>query len=469
MRRSTPAIVLLLLAGTGGLGWIAWERTGPAPVRAEGIEALDPLVCDLLEREVAQVARHTRSREPRLRLGMAYEANGLFGEATRCYEQVLEAWPNDGKALHRLACAQERLGDLALAERTMTRSAEAEPDYAGTWTRLLWWRTDLGDVEGAAEALGRAAVLASEDPAVRFGAVRLELARGHPAQAAALVRDGGLLGGDEAPFANHLLAIALRELGDAEGAARAQAASSGRRLTLADPWALEVLRFETGYAAMRLRAGREVQAGRYAEAEERLRALVEHDPQDAQSLNMLGVCRLQRGDAAGAVTLFERVLELEPGDPGAAINHARALLRLGPAAGELDAAARRVDRATTARPDDPLAWRVAAALADARGRPSEAIRALDRAAELEPEAVDVRLQAAYTLLVEGDFDGALERFLAVQQRFPETTEAWFGEVATLAGAGRADAAREALARLERRPDADAERLARLRATVDALR
>lgn len=470
MSRNQLSFVVLGVV-LAGVGLFLYARSGPVPVLPADLAALDPLVRRRIEEEVGNVSRRRRSSDAWLRLGMVYEANGLFGDAARCYEQVLVASPAHAKALYRLASAEERLGDLARAAETMTRAAEADPTHAASWWRLAWWRIELGELEPAASALARAEALAPADPAVRLAQVRLRIARGLPGEAIALLEDQGLLRGEQASHAQHLLAMALRRQGDLEGAAEAQARSDGRKLSFSDAWDLEMQQQVTGHAALLLRAGRDVQVGRYAEAQRALEEVVAaRAAPDAGTLNMLAVCRLELGDAAGALVLLRRVLTREPDHRDGAINLVRALLRQGTKEpGVLTEAQERLLRVVAGRPDDGGAWRALAALAEARGQPAEALVALDRAGELDPAATDVRLKAAYVALQLRRFEQALARFQDLQERTPELTEAWFGTVATLIHAERTDEARAALERLAQRPDADPRRLAQLSESLEAKR
>jgi tetratricopeptide (TPR) repeat protein len=466
MRRRIVLLALLLLLAGAVLGWLRYQRTGPPPARPADFETLDPLVQGLLEEELAHVSHWRRSASAWLRLGMAEEANALYGEAERCYEQSLHLRPGHAKTLHRLACVQERLGDLAEAADTMARAAEADPSEPVSWWRLAGWRIDLGQLEEAEAALEHARTLAEAEPAVAFARVRLALAKRAPEEAVRLLRDEGLLDGGHAPYARHLLAAALRQQGDLEGAARASVEADGRGPLLADPWTLEVQQFETGYAALRLRAGRDVQARRFAEAERRLAEILEHDPADVRSLDMLAICRLEQGDARGALELAQRVLALQPEHYEGTTVYVRALLAQSNVAPEvLREASERLARVQAARLDEPGGWRLRAMLASALREPVEELAALERAIALDPGAPELRLRAGYKAVELGRFDEALARFLELQREPSAPTEAWFGEVMARLRAGDLSGAREALERLSQRADADPQRLRTLQESL----
>jgi predicted Zn-dependent protease len=465
VRPLAAAAGLLALAAAAYGGYELYQRTGPVPPRLADVTALDPLVRARIDAACAAVERRRRSHDAWMRLGRVYEANGFAGPAEACYRAVVAARPDDAEVLHRLACVEERGGDLERAAATMARAAAAAPREPASWIRLAWWSLDLGAVDRAAAALAEARALAPRDPGVLFAEVRLELARARPDEAAARLASEGLLAGEHAGYAQHLLALALRAGGDLAGAEAAHARSGGQRFTPDDAWAQAVRREETGFAALRLRAGRDVVARRFELAEPKLAQLLAHDPDDVHSLDLMAVCRLEQGDAAGALAYLDRLFALAPGHEEAAIHHARAVLRSGRAEPARLARADQMLRPVLERRDDPELWRLLAALAEARADPAGVLAALDRVTALDPAAADMRLRAAYAALELGRFDDALARVRAVRETDATQHEAWYGETLTLLRAGRSAEARTALDALAARPGVDAARVARLRAEL----
>jgi tetratricopeptide (TPR) repeat protein len=463
MRPAAAALGVLVLLGAGWGGYEAYQRSGPAAPLPASLEALDPLVRARLEEVAAHLNRRRRSADAWLWLARVAEGNGLFGEAETCLRRVLELRPEDARALHRLACVEERTGNLERAVATMARAAEADPRVPWSWARLAWWSLDLGDVERASQALDRARELDPRAPVVRLATVRLDLARGDGDAAARRLAEDGLLTGPDAAFANALLAQALRLRGDLEGAAAAHARSDGKRYVLDDPWAREVREEETGYAAQRLRAGRDVAARRFAQAEPKLGEILAHDPRDTTALDLLAVCRLEQGDPDSALALLEMLFTIEPSHDEAAIHHARALLASGQASpGALATARERLGGALERRADDPVLWRLAAALAEAGQDPAGVLAALDRVVELAPDATDMRIRAAYACIELGRHEEALTRFRAVEHDEPSQLEAWYGEALALVRAGRTAEAEAAIEALADRPGVDPRRVEALR-------
>ncbi len=453
---------LLLLACAG---WFFYQRTGLAAELPPNLEQLDPLVQDLLRREVSRLNARRRSGPAWTRLGQVLEANGLYGEAEFAYGRALELKPHDARSFHRLACVQERLGDLERAVETMELAAEFEPGYAGSWWTLAGWQIDLGDLEGAEVSLSKAEELAPGLPAVQVARVRWELARGEPGRAVERLQQSDLLDAERPlPFAYHLLAIALRQGGDSAGAEAAQERAKGLRPTFPHAWLQEMQRWQTGYAALRTQAGRLVAQGRLQDAREGLERILAYDPDDVRSANMLAGCLLEEGDHPAALQLLAATAAKHPEHRGTTLNWAETLLRSqAPDREVLEPVRRALIQLTERDAGDAEAWRSLARVQEALGEDQGSLMSLDRAAGLLPEEPEIPLKAAYVAMKLGHHGEALERFEQVVQVHGDLPQAALGEFQALALDGQRAAAVQALERLADRPDVDPGQLDQLRA------
>jgi len=148
--------------------------------------------------------------------------------------------------------------------------------------------------------------------------------------------------------------------------------------------------------------------------------------------------RRRRGDQRGAAEIVLRLGALDPQDPNAGLNAARAAIELG----EVGAAVAR--------------FKEVAAILVERGKPEEGRNALVEAARLDPSDVETRTSLWKVFLDGGDLDQAREY---------ATTGAQFRLVAAeLSARGREDDALEALAEAVKRDPADIETRARLART-----
>ena len=222
-----------------------------------------------------------------------------------------------------------------------------------------------------------------------------------------------------------------------------------------------------------LNAARDLyQSGDYDQAEEHLRAVLEHHDGFADVHNMLGVILQQRGDTQAACTSFERALELNPRYNEAALNLSVCYNELGryeegkavyaQAAGERPAPA-----ATAGSPvghnaellDDFVRGKIANLHADlgsaytAVGMLEAATGEYRKALELCPTFVDIRTKLATTLRDAGDTTAALDEFEAITESAPGYLPARIHMGVTLWSLGKRDEARAQWRDvLERDPD-----------------
>ncbi len=124
-----------------------------------------------------------------------------------------------------------------------------------------------------------------------------------------------------------------------------------------------------------------LQAGRLDEAQAQCRNALAVDPDEANLLNVLGVCLLQLGKPELAVEILQQAERLAPGDAGMLANLGSALQ----AAGRGQDALRVLERAAAAMPRVADVHYNLGNLLRSIGRSEEAIAAFDRAIRLAPD------------------------------------------------------------------------------------
>ena len=219
------------------------------------------------------------------------------------------------RLLAELGGARQQLGDHAGAIRAFERARALLPESAGVAAALAQAHLQARQYDAAARVAKDARVHAADD----VGLIRVEAIAG--------VRAGRA---DEAVSAAEA-ALASRR-GTAEGAfaladVYQEAKRNGPAVTLlselaaADP--------DDAALAFRLAAAYEV-AGRVAEAERAFRAIVSRDPLHADALNYWGYMLANRGlRVSEALTLIDRALVVEPGNPAFLDSRGWALFKLG--------------------------------------------------------------------------------------------------------------------------------------------
>ena len=194
------------------------------------------------------------------------------------------------------------------------------------------------------------------------------------------------------------------------------------------------------------------QQGQLQQAEAIYRQLIAAAPGLFPPYFLLGMLRLQTGDSAGAATLLEQALKLQPGDPGALLHYGLALhgqkrfhealavydraLRVQPGmiaarvgrGGALRALDRpeealaEYEQALVVNPNDADAWNVRGALLRNLKRGDEALESFNRAVVLEPNSAEILQNRGEFLWDEKtDYPAAikdLERALALDPGRP---------------------------------------------------
>lgn len=284
--------------------------------------------------------------------------SGLLGDALL---------PDDVRELLVRASDHLLRGDYAAAERDARTALARRPDLPRAHAVLGLARRALGDAEGACVSLREAVRGLPGEPALHLALAESELLQGELARAlleATRAREAG------APAADTALVLAKAHRGRGEvGAARA---------------ALEAL----------------TEASRPLEA-----------------LPLLGALRLETGDAAGALVVFEEAARRCAPRPEIQSGRAEALLALGRSQEAMPHALQALSEA----PRDARVAALVGSLHAASGNAEGAAAAFERALELAPRDVRVLLGAAAVAAAREDAPAArtfYERVLAVSPAEP---------------------------------------------------
>ncbi|MBF0168720.1 MAG: tetratricopeptide repeat protein [Alphaproteobacteria bacterium] len=172
-------------------------------------------------------------------------------------------------------------------------------------------------------------------------------------------------------------------------------------------------------AELMKRALRRHRAGKVAEAAEIYGEILSIEPHNAEALHLLGMTRLQDGDAEGAVELASKALELLPtsADFHNTLGEAhRAMLNIDSAKAHFRASAE------APKPSGEGACNLAALLSD-EGEKEEAALWFKRAVDLDPFKAGYQLQLGKALLALGNEAGAEGRFRKTLALDPINAEA----------------------------------------------
>ncbi len=160
------------------------------------------------------------------------------------------------------------------------------------------------------------------------------------------------------------------------------------------------------------------QAGRLADAEKIYRQILAAQPRHFDSLHLLGVIFMQRGDAEAAVLQIDAALKVEPRHILALNNRGNAFQQLR----RFDEALASYDRALAIRPDHVEALANRGAALTAMRRYDEALSSCDRALALRPDLADAHVNRGNALHASDRFTEAVlafDRALALQPNYAE--------------------------------------------------
>jgi tetratricopeptide (TPR) repeat protein len=125
--------------------------------------------------------------------------------------------------------------------------------------------------------------------------------------------------------------------------------------------------------------------GHLEQASEGFAAIVKEIPNFAEAHLNLGLVLQEQNKFDGAIASFQKALILKPRLRGANLFLGVALFRLN----QLDRAVVAIQRETTAYAKDPAAWMWLGVVCLAQEKPEEAAEALDKAAKLAPDDMDI--------------------------------------------------------------------------------
>jgi tetratricopeptide (TPR) repeat protein len=205
--------------------------------------------------------------------------------------------------------------------------------------------------------------------------------------------------------AYRMLGRALRQLGDADGASRAELAAI--QASEHDP---EIMRAHQAMLANDLPI-----------AEATLRSLLASRPDDVVATRMLAEIAIHFGHPRKAEELLRRAIELAPGFFYTRYTRAVALDLLSRSGEALD----ELDRITGAEADyDPIVALKAVCLSRI-GENEEALRLYRMLATRQPTNADIWISIANLLKILGDQPGAVEAYRKVIEISPANGEAWW--------------------------------------------
>lgn len=452
--RHLPAVVVLcLLAGCN-------RTESPAEIRLDGVA---PEVAAAVRAAHGAVRDEPRSAAKWLALGMVCEANGLFADAGRAYEQATSLDDRNARAWYRLAVVRGRFGMPADALAALDRAIALDGSYAPAHWRRGLWLLDAGKDDDARAAFEKATTLDPANPGGWVGLARVALhTRDNEKAVEALERYLSQHPGDR--YALRLLGTAYQRLGRSDEADYALNVGSAGEPVWPDPWSDQLAEFRVGFAQALKAATAHVLNGQFNAAIPALEKLHRERPDDVSLMHQLGLTYVAVGRASDGVALLEQALAREPDNLESHLRLATAYINMNDYARALTHA----ERAVALSPELGRAH-VAAGMALWRGdRPLEALSAFERAVRYDPVALEPHLWMGSILLGAGRPVEAMRHFSYAAGRNPTLADAFIGLALVHVQQREWDDADAALQRAERLAAANP-RIAPARARLEAAR
>jgi Flp pilus assembly protein TadD len=164
------------------------------------------------------------------------------------------------------------------------------------------------------------------------------------------------------------------------------------------------------------------QSGRFKQAEESYRQVLEQEQANPEALQLLGSVLAATDRAAEGVELIRQAIAIDPAVAQYYCNLGTALLILG----EIDEAIDAHQKAISLRPDFVLAWDKLANARIIQGKPDQAIAPLRHAISKKPQDAPLHCRLAQALEQTGDFELARESYLCSISLNPKLVVAHLG-------------------------------------------
>ena len=385
------------------------------PAEASGLGA------DLLElvaEHVARVEAQPGSGAAHGTLGLVYEANRLWPEAVRCFEQATRLEPGEPVWAGHCARALQQVGRDEHALAVLAAAVERVPDSAVLWNQYGDALFATGDLALASTAFARTVELAPQRAEGFVGLGEVQLALGE-AQAALANLDRGLELQPDGKRTHYLRGLALRELGQlAEAQRELELGVGGGRGSIPDAGTQRLAEFVRGFDRLLQRANQLTDSDPAA-ALEVLAECRRRQPTHPIVLVNLGVAHQRLGQLDEALAALLEADRTNPDLHMVQVNLAACLLALQ----RPEEALARADHAVALAPSLARAHTLRGRALLALDRGAEAYPALVESARLEPDDPSVHEELGELCLEQGRSEQALVHYRQLCTLLPESWEA----------------------------------------------
>ena len=380
----------------------------------------DPQIVAAIEQEKARVVDHPDSGAAWGRLGSSFMAHNFHKEAIECFAQAERLQLSEPRWPY-LSGVLLLSWDANAAIPKLQRAAELANDTSpAPRLRLVDALLERGELDQAEKHLQRLALKYPEEPYVLLALGKLAAAKRQPQDALKYLAKSAV-SPQTARASLALIAGLIRQLGDAEGAAKAssQMANLPPDSPMPDPFMAEVGELQTGMQAWLSRAERLFKAGKQAEGLTLLEKAATTYPTSAAPWRMLGQAQMQANDTVKAEESLRRAIALSPGESASYYQLGTVL----GSQGRFAEAAESFQKAIALRPDDASAYYHLAQCFMRQNKTAQAIEAYQNAIRYDPSFAAAYSQLGNLLEETGQYDEAVEAWTRAVKLDPQDTSA----------------------------------------------
>lgn len=450
--------VVAALAVAGVLGQALRVRARfAAALPAVPTSALSPALQDRIAEARAHAAGLFSARRGAGELIQVYHANGLLAEALRGYTALQQLEPAEARWPHLAATILAGYGDLDAAIPLEQRSCELASDYLPARLRLADSLLKANRLAEAATAYEVALKLDRDNPYALLGLARLDFEAGQLERARTRLEQ--VVNKTSYTLGYDLIVTVYERLGLAQRATaiRASAKASGAYRDAPDPWVDGLIELCVDPYRLSLAAGAVARNGDAAQALRLLRRAVEVAPNDVAVRFQLGTLLVDQGQLDAAHAELTRCNELSPEFADAWAHRSSVETQQGRAA----AAAQTLAEGLRRCPDSPGLHLMLARAHRVAGREAEAIAEFEESIRLRPNEADAYIELGNLYVAAGREADAIRAMSRALDAEPGNTVALSVLAFNAVTSGDEETARAWLVRVRNQPRIEAAQVSRL--------
>lgn len=332
-------------------------------------------------------------------LARVYHANGLYEEASVCYQALSVCDPGEGRWPHLLAEILSSYGQLNDALPWRQKAVELAPEYVPALVRLGDVYLKQNALAEAESIYNRALKAEPDNPYGLVGLARLDVIKGDLAQARTRLENAIKV--SDLRIGADLLATVYQELGLGRRAEaiRGLNKGSGSFSDIPDPWVAELYAESFDTFQIAVAAGMAEKGGDISAAIRLLKRALQLSPKDAMLHFQLGLIYRGRGETRLAVESFTACTEFDPKFADGWFH----LAGIHTEAGNVEAENRVLATGLFHNPNSPGLHLSNGARLKRTGQYQAAIREVEKAIELRPEEANPYVELATLHIIESRY------------------------------------------------------------------